>query len=83
MPSLAENDAVLVVEQLDSEGGVVNRRRLEDDEQEPLLNGGEGRSSFEAEDPPKSPSFEYLKWYQRPSVSLGFNFSKNVRSPKL
>ena len=72
MPGLAENDVVLGVEQLDSEGGIINRRRLEDDEQQPLLNDGEARSSFEAENPPKSPNFEDLKWYQRPSVSLGF-----------
>jgi hypothetical protein len=76
MSSMAEDRVLLVVEEVDSEAGVavMNRRRFEDDEQAPLLNGSEHRSSFDTDNVPKSPRLEELKWYQRPSVRLGIHF---------
>jgi hypothetical protein len=68
MRAVVEDDTVLVVEELDSEAGVVNRRRWEEDEQAPLLQVEE--PDFEDIDSAKSTRFDDLPWYRRPSVCL-------------
>jgi hypothetical protein len=67
MASAKEPQLVLAVEDIDSEGGVLNRRRYEeDDEQSPLLRetgSGDFGDGF------KSGLLDSLPWHKRPSVS--------------
>jgi hypothetical protein len=68
MSSASRDDVVLAVEDMDAETAAIDRRRLEEDEQAPLLrDGGEG-----GDDPAwKLPSeFESVPWWRRPSVRL-------------
>jgi hypothetical protein len=66
VPGMQEDDVVLMIEEIDSEGGVINRRRLEEDEESPLLRTDE--STHDDWEGPKSPGLTDLPWYKKPSV---------------
>jgi hypothetical protein len=59
MRPVDNDNVVLAVDDLDSEGAVLNRRRLLEDEQAPLLRQEQWET---AED------LDALPWYKRPSV---------------
>jgi hypothetical protein len=67
MRSMENDNVVLAVDDLDAEGAVLNRRRLLEDEQAPLL---ETQQEWATADGgyPLSSEFEALPWYKRPSV---------------
>jgi hypothetical protein len=68
MPGPRNYDALTVVEQLDTESAILNRRPdgQEDDELSPLL---ERRStSFDNLQFLEAHGFDHLPWYRRPSV---------------
>jgi hypothetical protein len=62
---------VLEVEDADSAGGIINRRRLDEDndEQSPLLRSSSFDSEREFGNRFTPVSHEGLPWYKRPSVS--------------
>jgi hypothetical protein len=58
-----DQNLLLAVEDIDPDGGLLNRRRLEQDEQSPLLSDGEdvqGALNLDA--------WENMPWHKRPSV---------------
>lgn len=62
-----DQELLLAVEDIDSEGAVFNRRRLEDEDQSPLI--GDDSSLIDSDDTSlKSTPLDQLPWYRRPSV---------------
>jgi hypothetical protein len=63
-----DQELLLAVEDIDSEGAVINRRRLEEEEeQSPLI--GEDSITLDGDNASlKSIPFDQLPWYRRPSV---------------
>lgn len=69
MGRLQQAQLVLDVEDTESTGGIINRRPLdEDDEQSPLLRTSSFDSESEFRDRFNPISFDNLPWYKRPSV---------------
>jgi hypothetical protein len=62
------NDALMVIEQLDTEPAILNRRpeNREDDELSPLLD--RRSASFDDIQFLEAHGFDHLPWYRRPSV---------------
>jgi hypothetical protein len=67
MPAAARDDVVLAVDDMDAEGAAVDRRRLQEDEQAPLLRDERGGGGDESTW--KLPAeFDSVVWWKRPSV---------------
>ena len=67
MATLKEDQVILAVEDIDSEAGVINRRRYEQDEHSPLLAIGTGEEN-DFDGPFKPILLDSLPWYRRPAV---------------
>jgi hypothetical protein len=65
-----DQQLVLAVEEIETDGPVVNRRRLEEDEQSPLLS--ESNETRGLEDEQKPEWADNRPWYIKPSVSWPF-----------
>lgn len=70
MAKLKDPQLVLAVEDIDPDGGSVNRPRYDEGEESPLLHDGFGNSKGEFDCFLDPVSLERLPWYTRPSVSL-------------
>jgi hypothetical protein len=68
MSSANRDDVVLVVEDMDAEVAAIDRRRLEEDEQAPLLRDGREGGGDAAWKLPAE--FDSVPWWERPSVRL-------------
>lgn len=63
----ADHELLLAVEDIDSEGAVINRRRLEEEEQSPLI--GEDSTTLDGDSASIKSIFSgQLPWFRRPSV---------------